>query len=74
MRWMSTSTASAADLVNFEDALSFAHPETITVDGNGEASFSYSERQSVFDKRSLQEEYKRLTESRARRQRDARQN
>jgi hypothetical protein len=71
---MASSTASTADLVNFEDGMSFALPETITMDGNGEPSLSYSERQSAYDKRSLQEEYKRFTETKARRQRDARQN
>lgn len=48
-------------------------PDALTVDSANDSNLSFSDRISM-DKRSLQEEFKRLTESKARRQRDARQN
>lgn len=69
-RWLSTST-STDDLLFLDDG-TYA-PDAFTMETTGDPNLSFSDRISM-DKRSLQEEFKRLTESKARRQRDARQN
>lgn len=70
-RWLSTSTVSTEDVMSGEEGDTVGPLESFNGDLSIGKSMSYSDRASAVDKRSIQEEFKRITESKARRKRDA---